>query len=382
MNSTRFGWLKPLLRAGLSWAVFLWGIAVGLLFTTRFADTSPASAGTTESAVVGVGVLGVCSLLASILALRSRRHAARVFLLAAPIVVVCVAWFWLRHHDGSISFPTIVLFVIGAAAFLVLPGVFWLITSRRGWPPLIGTRKAPARQPLLLNALLLLFLVFGCTVASVCFFSFESCNEVLPPVSVQSSPMQAVFTGRILLLALHPFHDEPHFVWAAVRVDHVYWGLPVWMCDFVLVRGYFNSTDDGQQYFVDAHRSRGVLTRFLPVLENYPCCHTTPVKYAEVDLRVLQDGPPKLGGRIIGRLWRLRPPGRSELVANEPVAITGPTGTVSTATDSDGIFDFRDLPPGHYSIYIDSRYYGGTDLKVGDVWGGDLWLRPSVPHDD
>jgi hypothetical protein len=188
--------------------------------------------------------------------------------------------------------------------------------------------------------------------------------------------MQAVFTGRVLFLAGR-YHQEHAFYWAVMRVDQVYWGLPLWMRGVVLVRGYFSSEYD-REYFVDAHRSQGALTHFLPVVEHYPCCHTMPLSYAKVDLRVLSDGPPKSGGRIIGRLWRLRfSPGRnySESVANTTVTLAGPSGMISTATDSDGIYDFRELPPGHYSIRVDSQYYGGTDLKAGDVWGGDLWLR-------
>jgi hypothetical protein len=380
MSSSRFAWSKPLLREGISWAVFLWGIIVGLFFTTFFAGMKVGPGRTTEwSAIFGVGVLGFGSLLASVLALRSRRQAARVFLLATPVILLCFArWLWHGRDDADFSYVTVILFMIGTAAFLILPGSFWLVSSRRGWQALIRARETATRQPRLLNAALLVLLAFGCSVASLCLFSYESgCNVLLPPVSAPSSPMQAVFAGKVLFFAVNRFAQEEAFQWAIVRVDHVYWGLPVWMRGIVFVRGYFSS-EYGRQYFVDAHRSSGILTRFLPVLEYYPCWHTAPIGYAEVDLRVLRDGPPKSGGRIIGRLWRLRfSPGRnhSESVPDTTVTLSGPSGIVSTTTDSDGIYDFRELPPGRYSIRVDSQEYGATDLKVGDVRGGDLWLR-------
>jgi hypothetical protein len=389
MNSSSLAWLKQLLREGLSWAAFLWGISFGVLATVLFAALNVTWDGTTEwSRVFSFGLLGVGSLLPSILALRSRRQAAWVLIVLAPVIGSCFAWWQrLERYNGLFSFRKAVLVFTGTAALAVLPGLFWLITSRWEWQPLVGARNTPARQPLVLNAALLVFLVFGCAVASLCFPTFEyGCNGVLPPVSVQSSPRQAVFIGKVLFLPRLHSHPEDDFSWAVMRVDHVYWGLPLWMRKIVLVRGYFRGTDDGQQYFVDAHRSQGALTRFLPVVEHYPCCHTILLNYADVDLRVLRDGPPKSGGRIIGRLWRLRtPPGRpnySESVANATVMLAGPMGEVSTTTGTDGIFDFRDLPPGHYSISVGSYELGTKDLKAGEVWGGSLWLRGAAAHQD
>jgi hypothetical protein len=142
----------------------------------------------------------------------------------------------------------------------------------------------------------------------------------------------------------------------------------------VFVRGYFRDTDGGRRYFIDAYRSEGALTRFLPIVERYPCCHTMPISDAEVDLRVLQE-PSKSGARIIGRVYSFVPdrPG-ARFVPDVTVAVTGPSGSFSTITDKRGIYDFKDLPPGYYSIRVGPSEHGWVDLKPGAVSGSDLWL--------
>jgi len=196
-------------------------------------------------------------------------------------------------------------------------------------------------------------------------------------VIAQTSPRHTVFTGRVLSVG-RPVNawSSP---WALVQVEHVYWGLPHWMRWIVFVRGYFKDTDKGQEYLVDAHRSEGALTRFLPVVEFYPCCHTVPLSYAQVDLRVLHDGPPKSGVRIIGRVYRVLggKPGWM-FIQGVPVTVTGPVGSVSVVTDESGIYDLRDLPQGYYSVRLGSDEHG-TNLKSGDVWDYDLRLRNDLP---
>lgn len=59
------------------------------------------------------------------------------------------------------------------------------------------------------------------------------------------------------------------------------------------------------------------------------------------------------------------------------VMVIGPAGSLSTITDKSGIYDFRDLPPGHYSIRVGPNEHGWVDLKPGVVSGSDLWL----PHE-
>jgi hypothetical protein len=96
-----------------------------------------------------------------------------------------------------------------------------------------------------------------------------------------------------------------------------------------------------------------------------------------VDLRVLQDGPPKDGVRIIGRVYT------GMYVTSEPargikLLITGPGGSISTTTDHQGVYDLVGLAPGHYSVDVESgshsdyRDRAQADVKSGEVWEATL----------
>lgn len=56
--------------------------------------------------------------------------------------------------------------------------------------------------------------------------------------------------------------------------------------------------------FVDGRRLPGSLTRFLPVYD-LNCTRSDLLQDAGIDLRVLHDGPPAQGIRLIGRTLRL-----------------------------------------------------------------------------
>jgi hypothetical protein len=162
--------------------------------------------------------------------------------------------------------------------------------------------------------------------------------------------------------------------------------LPSWAPDLVILRGFFKQ-GERKQYFVDGIRSQGLLTHFLPIIEPQHCGRTDFLEGAMVDLRVLQDGPPTSGIRIIGRVYT------DMYAASEPargakLLITGPTGTISTATDQQGIYDLIGLPPGHYIVEIELEnqrrysYRSEGDVKPGEVWGSDLiayHAQPSAP---
>src|SRR5579863_997075 len=125
---------------------------------------------------------------------------------------------------------------------------------------------------------------------------------------------------------------------------------------------------------------------FFPYIEFRCGSRTAAVSDAEVDLRVLRDGPPRSGVRIIGRSLRLSSGGRYRPDAGVTVKITGPEGEVSAISDRQGIYDVHGLSPGHYSVRSDSEddadaFYRGVyergegELKAGDVWGRDVFVK-------
>jgi hypothetical protein len=136
-----------------------------------------------------------------------------------------------------------------------------------------------------------------------------------------------------------------------------------------------------RQYFIEGSRSHGVLTRFLPVIEPAPCGRTGTREYAAVTLRVLHDGPPKSGVRLIGRVYKGDRVNRSP-VPGGGVAIDGPPGTIVSATDAHGICDATGLSRGRYTLHLAMKdgsgrtYYGVessvVDLKAGEIGGEDF----------
>jgi hypothetical protein len=107
-----------------------------------------------------------------------------------------------------------------------------------------------------------------------------------------------------------------------------------------------------------------------------------PIGRAAVDLRVLQDGPPSSGVRIIGRVYADT---YGTPASGAKVLITVPGGSISTTTDQQGIYDLVGLPAGRYSVRLEpgiaTMYSHETeqDVKSGEVWGATLFDRPAQP---
>lgn len=128
---------------------------------------------------------------------------------------------------------------------------------------------------------------------------------------------------------------------------------------------------------------QGLLTQFLPVVKVIPCNRTNLLKYATVDLRVLHDGPPRDGVRIIGEVRR----GRhwEKAAAGIRVLISGPNGMTTTETDKEGIYDVTGLPAGPYTIVADTKplrpesnrceTYADAGLKSGAIWCCELAIK-------
>jgi hypothetical protein len=161
---------------------------------------------------------------------------------------------------------------------------------------------------------------------------------------------------------------------AVAIVQERFWGMRSGVV--LLTQGFF---ENGEEYLLDGvHSAEGPLTRFLPIVGFRPCNHSARLKDAKVDLRILRDKSPRIGVRIIGEVTRYNGKTR-EPAPGASVVITGPTGTLTTITDAQGIYDVAGLPPGRYDIHAEPRSsiaWGRTsdnyELKAGEVGGGVL----------
>lgn len=367
----------------MSCFAILSGVLVGILGVAMVAGIPVFSAYEPEwSRVAGLALLGFGALLSSVVALRSPGQAGLLLLVAAPMMGACFAW-WQRlgRFQEGVSLHRLLVVFAGTSLLFVVPGAFWRVTSRAGWPPVIPAHFASKKRLLPVFAVLLfpMLAVVG-TVALLFLPPFwENCYKRTPTVSVQRFPGQIALTGKIVMVG--PVDSSQLASWSLVRVQRRFWGWPSWAPDFVILRDLFKKTEKGDEYFVDARRSSGLLTHFLPILEIYPCCHTQRLDRATADIRALEGGPPKSGVRIIGRVYT------DMYVTSEParavkLLINGPGGKMSTMTDQEGIYDLSGLPEGHYSVWVESRfkfederhpsYKAEGDVKSGEVWGATL----------
>ena len=129
----------------------------------------------------------------------------------------------------------------------------------------------------------------------------------------------------------------------------------------------------------------GFLTLYARELGSHPVARCTSL--AAKNVRVLHDGPPRTGVRIIGTVIHTHSEPNMPLEAvRTEVTITGPVGPIKIKTDDQGNYDVNGLPPGAYSAVVTEegailrgdglcRTYPDQDLKPGDIWGCRLLIR-------
>lgn len=126
--------------------------------------------------------------------------------------------------------------------------------------------------------------------------------------------------------------------------------------------------DNGRRYFMEGYRSSG-FARVLPIITPTQCSHTALLDRAGVDVRILMDGPPKSGARLIGAV------GGCSLYDPRPgvsIRVDGPATSFDLVTDKQGIYDAKDLPSGIYTIHEPGGTISTVQLSEGKIERRDL----------
>lgn len=176
-------------------------------------------------------------------------------------------------------------------------------------------------------------------------------------------------------------------LWSVARVQERFGERSVDVPRFVIVRGYFEGTDQSREYFVESTgRSETILGHLLPVVEPFECGHTAPLQDAGALIRILRVGVPKSGSRLIGRVYRggdkYDTRGRKPAPGSY-VSLEGANGTITSIADADAVYDFVNLPPGAYTFEATVTQSDGRTLfdfesfhlKEGEVRDYDVFAR-------
>jgi hypothetical protein len=375
--------LPSFVQRGFDWSIVLLGVGVGTFAIGLLANNEKPSGEWT--AVVTMVIFGVVPLAASVVALRSRKWAARLFFIGAGLAAIClvVAWMLARLREGDAPVSVLLLFLAIAAIIFAGPGTFWLLTDRRHWPPLIKRSFTPLLRILLGIGFFLILLVGVVATglyATARMPEFGDCGEPRP-FAAPRSPEHVALTARIIYV----HHLNAYTGWAIARTQHRYWGLPWWNQKFIVLP--YSFFKPGEEYLVDGY-VRPSLIGHLTNLMQVHCSRTARVRDAQIDLRLLRDGPPQKGVRIIGRALRWQPGGGVQPASHIAVTVVEAAGPqVVVLTDEQGIYDAPGLPSGHYDVRVDScmssgaYQYGCTcgqpseeKVEPGYVWGCTLRL--------
>jgi hypothetical protein len=375
---------KLLAKRIITWLAFILGLLICVYGFALFGalPAAPYFYVDNWAVLLGAVFMGLAPLVASFFVMRNRRAVLFSYLVGAVIEAACAIWIWLSKDEWLFASPGL---NAGICGLFILLSIFWYISQRHNWPYLFAPghpswwRKSAA---IITGLLMLLIISLGSIKLGVNRGS-PTCSGP-PPFARPMAADQAVFTAEVRGISAWPLRmiGIDYLPYGIVK-EH-FWGLHWWERKFVLLTLPLHQN---VIFFIDGRAMSGFLTRFLPVVELMPCTRTKPLDQATEDMRVLHNGPPRTGVRIIGTVIHThsKPNAPREAMGME-VTITGPTGPIKIKTDKQGIYDVSGLPPGAYSAVVteegailrgdnNCRTYPDQDLKSGDIWGCRLLIR-------
>jgi hypothetical protein len=358
---------KPVVQRVISWLVILDGILLAMFVIAAF-EGGYLWIGHPIRAIL-IFITEFLPLLASLMALRKPRLAARIYLWTAPLATLLVCLFpW---HFGA-GWGGAIFFFAG----VLLPGLFWLFTSRRGWPVAMKGPFLPGRPRLTkagAGAGLYCCLAAMALIPSwfVYWWDPMGCEYRRPLLYEDATPLGIDFTAKIVWVAPRSLYGKS--LWSIARIEQRFSGVPWCLPNVIILRNFFKPGDQGQRFFVQGSRSEALLSRFLPIIQPFPCGHTKHLEEAALAIEVLRDVTSRTGVRIVGQVLIDRgystesPPPLP--VPGATILIQGPAGSTTLVTNTDGIYDATGLPPGHYSVQMVNSLgeIHTFDLKPGGV---------------
>jgi hypothetical protein len=370
----------------ISWLVAIQTILLGLFAAALLTGTwvEPGLPTLVHIAMIVLG--GFLPVVLSLVGLHDPRTAARFALPSAVLTLTALLEAILASGGSRNVALALALFI------LLIPGIIWKIAARFGWP--LPLKKSPwpilARHSLLSVATLVgIFLMV--VIGSLSIVPWR------PPIGdclgrslldEQGVPLGVDFTAKISFVGPSvPFGIfRRHSLWSLARVQERFGQKSFKIPRFIILRGDFAAAEQSQDYFVESTGgSNTVLGHLLPIVVPFDCGHTAPLHDAGAWIRILHDGAPKSGSRLIGRVYLGVPYDRRRRkpAPGTYVNLVGANWTIVSVADGDGVYDFADLPPGTYTLRTqvtisDGRVFSDVQsfrLKEAEVRDWDIYAR-------
>lgn len=377
----------------ISWLVAIQAILISLFAITLLSGSwvEPSYAMFMRIAVIVLG--GFLPIVLSLIALHDPRTAARFGLPLAGLAclplfaAMSLSYAPLMGGSGYWEAPLALSLFI-----LVVPGIVWKIAASYAWP-------VPLKQSVWSSLACHPFswgLTLVCVFLMVAIVSLSTTPWNAPigdcgPLSLLDEsgvPRGVDFTAKIVFVGPKAPYGilRGRSLWSFARVQQRFGQRSFGVPRFVILRGTFQVEDQSREYFVEsAGGSNTVLGHILPVVEPLECGRTAPLQDASAWIRVLREGAPKRGSRLIGRVymavpydhrWRKPAPGTY-------ISLEGANGTIVSVADSNGVYDFTNVPPGAYTLRTKVTLSGrpifsdvqSFRLKEAEVKDWDIYVR-------
>jgi hypothetical protein len=377
----------------IGWLVAIQAIFVGLFAVTLLSGSWvwPGYPTFVRIAVIVFGVF--LPIVLCLIGLHDPRTAARFGLPLAVLTFIPLfsaiggSYDVIVGESGHLGVPLAISLLV-----LAIPVTFWRFAARFGWPvPLPRSLWSIIAGNPFSSSVALLAVLAMVGVGSLSLMPW------LPPVGDCSGrplldergvPRGVDFTAKIILVG-------PRFplgilrersLWSLARVHERFGPRSFKVPQFVVLRGFFEAADQSREYFVESTAgSDTVLGHLVPVVEPLDCGHTALLEDAGAWIRILREGAPKSGARLIGRVYVGVPyDHRGKRPApGTHLNLDGTTGTITSIADADGIYDFRSVPPGTYTLHAivtepNGRSFSETQslrLTEGEARDWDVYAR-------
>lgn len=191
--------IKSVVKKLLDWAILILWFTSGCLIFIFAANIQDMAIGIALLVLMAIGPMAAC-----LLALRNRKRAAQVFLLDGVLATGLLIFLDLQefaHRDHPLRglFTTCGFAVV----FFAVPGIYWLITARKQWPPYLQ-RSFSSWTKLAFGMIGLLLLLAGSCWMGLSQIPWGDCNPrffVAPkyPDTILILPKLSMLTIRAVI---------------------------------------------------------------------------------------------------------------------------------------------------------------------------------------